>query len=198
MDPLRPEPPGHAAPFTLRQLECFVAVAESGSIARAANVLQASASAVSDALTAMEKTLGCTLVHRRRSRGPSLTSDGLAILSIAHRVLADAEELSAAVGNDASALIGPVRVGAVDTLAPVVMPRLIEHMRAEHPALRLDFRTGDQPTMIDGLERAELDLVITFDIDVPPELSRRSLWSTHACVVVADDHPVAARASVRL
>ena len=198
MEPLRPDAPGYAAPFTLRQLECFVAVAESGSIARAADVLRASDSAVSDALTAMEKTLGCRLFDRRRSRGATLTSDGLAILSIAHRMLSDAEELSAAVGNDASALMGPVRVGAVDTLAPVIIPRLIERMRIDHPALRLDFRTGDQPSMIDALERAELDLVITFDIDVPPELRRRSLWTTHACVVVSADHPLASRGSIGL
>ncbi|HWI30074.1 MAG TPA: LysR family transcriptional regulator [Microbacterium sp.] len=184
--------------FTIRQLECFVAVARCGSISKAADVVRASDSAVSDALTAMERALGATLFHRRRSKGATLTSDGLAILPLAHRMLDDAEELSAAVGRAAGTLIGPVRVGAVDTLAPVVLPRLIALMRERHPAVRVVFRTGDQPTLADALASAELDLLITFDIDVPPELRRRPMFSTQASLVVSSDHPLAARESVSL
>jgi len=187
-----------SAPFTLRQLECFVAVAECGSISKAAEVVRASDSAVSDAITAMEKGLGATLFHRRRSKGATLTSDGLAILPVAHRMLNDAEELSSAVGRDAGTLMGPIRVGAVDTLAPVILPRLIELMRDRHPAVRVLFRVGDQPTLVTALASAELDLLMTFDIDVPPELRRRPIASTQAGVVIHSGHPLAGRESISL
>ena len=187
-----------SVPFTIRQLECFVVVADRGSISAAAEALHASDSAVSDALTAMERSLGAVLLHRRRSRGASLTSDGLAILPIARRMLTAADELSSAVGRDAATLIGPVRVGAINTLAPVILPALIERMRMRYPGVRIEQRTGDQPELVDALEGAELDLLLTFDIDVPPELHRRALFSTEACLVVAANHPLAGRGAVAL
>ncbi|GAA4395091.1 LysR substrate-binding domain-containing protein [Tsukamurella soli] len=187
-----------SSPFTLRQLECFLAVAETGSITAAAAVLHASDSAVSDALTALERALGANLLHRRRSRGANLTSDGLAVLPIAHRVVAEAEDLRAAVGRESSVLTGPVRVGAVDTLAPVLLPALIGEARERHAALRVQFRTGEQPALLDALANADLDVVLAFDIDVPPELERRRLFSTEACIVVAESHPIAGRRAARL
>jgi DNA-binding transcriptional LysR family regulator len=187
-----------AAPFTLRQVECFVAVAESGTISAAADILRASDSAVADSLSAMERTLGVTLFHRRRSRGATLTSDGMAILPIAHRMLADAEELGAAVGRDPSIVLGPVRVGAIATLAPLVLPRLILEMAERFPAVRVEYRSADQPSLIRAMARAELDCMVTFDIDVPPELHRRRLLHAQARVIVSEQHPLARASSVSL
>lgn len=177
--------------FTLRQLECFVAVADRGSLAGAAAALHASDSAVADALTAMERSLGALLIHRQRARGATLTSDGLAILPLARRMLVDAEELASSVGHDASSLTGPVRVGAIDTVAPVVLPTLVRQLATIHAGVRLQITTGDQPVLVNALEGSELDLLITYDIDVPPELSRRALYSTEACLVVSADHRLA-------
>jgi DNA-binding transcriptional LysR family regulator len=192
-------PPGRAAaPFTLRQVECFVAVAESGTISAAADLLRASDSAVADSLSAMERTLGVILFHRRRSQGATLTSDGLAILPIAHRMLADAEELGAAVGRDPSVVLGPVRVGAIATLAPLVLPRLILEMSEKYPAVRVEYRSADQPSLITAMAQGELDCMITFDIDVPPELQRRPLLHTQAQVIVGEQHPLAGASSVSL
>jgi len=195
-------PPGSAAapsaPFTLRQVECFIAVAESGTITAAAERLRASDSAVADSLTAMERTLGATLFHRRRSRGATLTSDGLAILPIAHRMLADAEELSTAVGRDPSVVLGPVRVGAIATLAPLLLPRLILEMGQKYPAVRVEYRSADQPSLITAMAQAELDCMITFDIDVPPELQRQRLMHTQAKVIVGEEHPLAMASAVSL
>lgn len=190
-----PVPP---APFTLRQVECFVAIAELGSISRAAARLHASDSAVADALTSMERTLRASLFNRRRSRGTTLTSDGLAILSIAHRMLADAEELSAAVGRDPASVVGPVRVGAVSTLAPVIIPRLIVAMRERFPGVRVDYRIDDQPNLVQAMANSELDCLVTFDIDVPPELHRCALLVTRASIVLAADHPLATQTTLAL
>ncbi|MGO1975467.1 MAG: LysR family transcriptional regulator [Propionibacteriaceae bacterium] len=186
------------APFTLRQVECFVAIAEADSISRAATRLHASDSAVADALTSMERALGTTLFNRRRSRGVTLTSDGLAILQIARRMLADAEELAAAVGRDARSVVGPVRVAAVSTLAPVIIPRLTVAMGKQYPGVRVDFRTGDQPELLTAMANAELDCLVTFDIDVPPELRRRTLLTTRACVVLPVGHRLAESSAITL
>jgi DNA-binding transcriptional LysR family regulator len=189
---------GPAVPFTLRQLECLVATAEAGSITGAAARLHSSDSAVSDSLSTMERTLGAPLFHRRRSKGVNPTSDGLAILPLARRILAMAEELASAVGAGPQTIAGPVRIGALGTLAPVVLPRLIVAAAERYPAVRIDVVTGDLPELITALDAAELDAVLTFDIDVPPEYERRALASTRACIVVSDEHPLAACSSASL
>lgn len=178
-------------PFTLRQMECFLAVASGGSIAAAALTLNASDSAVSDALTAMERALGTRLFNRRRAHGATLTSDGIAIVPIVQRMLVDAEALAATVGRGTGAMTGPVRIGALGTLAPVILPRLIHASALKHPGVRIDYRTDDQPALLEQLAGGELDLVLTYDIDVPPELRRQSLYSTEACLLIDASHPLA-------
>lgn len=179
--------------FTLRQIECFVAVAETGSISAAAGRLRASDSAVSDALTAIERSLNATLVRRRRAQGATLTSDGLALLPIARRMLTDAEELASVVGPGASALRGPVRVGTVGTLGPTLLPRLIRAMADRHPGVRIEYLLADLPTLTAAIEDGRLDIAIAFDIDIPPELSKIPMYSTEACLIVGSEHPLAGR-----
>lgn len=185
-------------PFTLRQLECFLAVAQSGSIARAALALRASDSAVSDAISAMERSLGAELFRRRRSRGATLTSDGLAILPLARRIVTDSAELTAAVGRDLSSIVGPVRIGCIGTLASLILPRLLIIAQQNYPGIHLEHRTGDLPTLLSAAASADLDLIITFDIDVPPEYERVTLASTEAMLVLPADHPLARRERVAL
>lgn len=184
--------------FTLRQIECFLAVAETGSFSQAAEAIRASDSAVADSITAMERALGAELFRRQRSRGATLTSDGLTILPFARRLSADGAELMSAVGNRAQSLIGPVRIGITSTLASLVLPQLIVDIGDEHPGIRIEYRTGDLEPLLAAVERAELDLVITFDLGVPPEYARRSLGVTEAMVVLAADHPLAAQERIRL
>jgi len=188
----------HLAPYTLRQIECFVSVAESGTISAAAITLHASDSAVADAVTALERALGSTLFQRQRARGVTLTSDGLAVLPVARRLLMQAEEVTATVGQGAMSLTGIVRVGATSTLAPVVLALLIAELRRTHPELGLKLSVDDQPTLFEQLADGNLDILISYDIDAPPEFSRESLYSTVACVVLSTEHPFASRRLIRL
>lgn len=184
--------------FTLRQLECFLAVAEQGSISGAAAALRASDSSVADALSAMERSLGAKLLYRQRSRGASLTSDGLTILPIARKILADGAELTAAVGKDVSSIVGPVRIGCVSTLASMMLPGLIVEVQNRYPGVQLEYRTGGYDALAAMLAKAELDLLLAFDIDIEPELASIKLAETEAMLVVAHDHPLADRDEVEL
>ena len=185
-------------PFTIRQLECLLAVAETGSITSAAAVLHASDSAVSDSVIALERALGATLFHRRRARGASLTSDGLTVVPIARRILADSAELGAVVNASASTIVGPVRIGSVPTLASVILPSLFASAAARHPAAKLVLTIGDQRDLLRALDAEELDLVLGFDVDVSPEYERQALDSTQACVALSAEHRLARRKRVRL
>lgn len=187
-----------SSPFTLRQLECFIAVADTGSILGAAELLHSSGTAVSEAVTALERSLGAKLFHRRRARGAVPTSDGLAILPLARQVHADSLALSHAVGSSLDALSGPVRVGVADPLPGLVLPRVIAETAERFPKIRLVYRTGDLTDLLRRIEAHELDFLITYDLDIPPEYERRRLVDTQAMLVVSADHRLAGRESVRI
>ena len=188
----------HSAPYTLRQIECFVSIAESGTIAAAAAALDASDSAVADAVTALERALRTTLLQRQRARGVTLTSDGLAMLPAARRLLMQVEEITATVGQGTMSLTGLVRVGATATLAPVVLALLVAELRRVHPELGLKLSVDDQPPLTEQLGDGNLDMLISYDIDAPPEFSREALYSTVACAVLSAEHPLATRRLIRL
>jgi DNA-binding transcriptional LysR family regulator len=80
--------------YTLRQLECFVTIAEEGSIQAAASRLYASASALSSALNTLETALDTQLAIRQKAHGVTLTPAGNFILRRARNLLQDAEELA--------------------------------------------------------------------------------------------------------
>ncbi|MGO2110177.1 MAG: LysR substrate-binding domain-containing protein [Pseudoclavibacter sp.] len=185
--------------FTFRQLECFAAVAEAGSIAGAAAGLHASESAVADAVTAFERAVGAQLLLRRRSRGVTLTSAGQAALPLAKDLLARASELSLTVaGSGDSSLRGPVRVGVLGTLAPSILPMLIREFTELHPEVEIRFALADQDELAERLTDGDLDLAFAYDIDFSPEFSRVVLHQTRADLVVSADHRLADEAEVDL
>jgi len=96
----------------LRQLRHFVALAEHGHFARAAEAVHLSQPALSRSIQALEASLGCVLVDRH-SRGISLTAHGRLVLEHARRLLAGSQALSNAVGQLGNLASGELRLGAV-------------------------------------------------------------------------------------
>lgn len=184
--------------FTLRQVECFLAVAQHGSISRAAEALRSSESTVSDAVTGMERALGTELFRRQRSRGVTLTSDGLTIQPLARKMLADGAELSSSVGRDVGTVAGPVRIGCLNTLASHILPRLIVEVKQRFPGIDIEYQIDDFATNLHELDSAELDLVVAFDNVIPPEFESIAIAATEPMLVVAADHPLADRERVEL
>ncbi|SDZ54098.1 LysR family transcriptional regulator [Herbiconiux ginsengi] len=185
-------------PFSLRQLEYFVAIAETGSIAGASIATHASGSAVSEAISSLEQSLGATLLVRRRSKGATLTSDGRVILRIAYRLLAEAELITGSVGDRKFSLAGPVRIGFTGTLANHILPDLVVEVQAQHPNIAIEHVIGDMPTLLEAHDAAELDLIVTYDLDFIPEFSKRKLMAAEMMVLLPRDHPLAKEPTISL
>lgn len=87
--------PAPGPPFTLRQLRYFVSVAEEGSMAGAAERHYISQSAVSLAVSDLERALGVQLFLRRRSRGVELTAAARQVLPRMRSLLGQANDVYA-------------------------------------------------------------------------------------------------------
>ncbi|HEY4331269.1 MAG TPA: LysR family transcriptional regulator, partial [Ilumatobacteraceae bacterium] len=113
----------------LRQLRYVVAMADEGSISAAARLLDVTQPTLSSSLRDAEESLGVTLFLRSRGRPLVLTAEGRVLLPEIRRLVAHADD----VGQRARGLAGPgtgmVRVGALVTVAPVLLPPLLSAFR---------------------------------------------------------------------
>lgn len=179
------------AKYTLRQLECFVAVGEHGSISAAAEALLLSPSAITGALNELERIFNSQLTIRRKAHGVSLTPSGDYVLDKARGLLHAANDLQAMASEAGAELRGKVAIGCYSSLAPTLLTELMAEYGLRFPSVELDFHAGTQQEIHQMVISGELDLAIAYELTVPPGLERKKLCDAVPTVVLAADHPLA-------
>jgi len=142
-------------------LRVVAAVAEYGSITRAAAVLGYSQPAVSQQLKRVEARIGMPLVTRS-GRGIRLTDAGEVLARHADAVLT---ALDAAAGelSDLSGLrSGRVRLAAFPSASSTIVPRLIGAMAADHAGVQFTYLEAEPPEAVAGVRDGVSDLAIAF------------------------------------
>ena len=183
--------------FTLRQLEYFVAIAESDTLAAAAERLLVSQSTLSQSLSELESAVGSQLCIRRRSRGVTLTPSGRETLARARDVLRRASDIQWNIGGS-DELRGPLAVGCYISLAPRIIPALLGSFGEKHPHVDVAFSERTQDALQDELLEGVIDVALLFDMELRPGLMGRELATFRPHIIVHADHPLAARGHVRL
>ncbi|MBC9954460.1 LysR family transcriptional regulator [Leucobacter sp. cx-42] len=184
-------------PFSLRQLAYLVTAVDEGTLTRAAAVLHVSSSAMSDAITELESVMGEQLCIRRRAHGITLTPAGQQLVAHARSMLAEAEELQRAVGGSGS-LTGPIAIGCYPTLAPTILPPLLQDFAELHPGIELSIHEATQDQLAERLRSGRIDVAFVYDMLVPAATARSRLYALQAHVVLAADHRFAHQDSIRL
>jgi len=145
---------------TLRQLGYLVALAEHRHFGRAAEACLVTQSTLSSALQELEAALGATLVERNKRR-LFLTPLGDAVVERARRLLVDARDLVDLVHQAAAEpLAGILRLGAIPTIAPFLLPQVLPRLRVGHPHLRLILREEQSRPLLDRLTAGDLDAAV--------------------------------------
>jgi DNA-binding transcriptional LysR family regulator len=140
----------------LYQLKTFVAIAQEGSLTRAAERVFTSAPAVSAQLKALEDELGVKLFERT-SRGMTLTAAGRSLLDEAERTLSAAMRIRSTAEQIRGAAQGAVRFGTIADPVGIRLGDVLVKLAERHPQLTLLLRQGLSHQTIDGLQRGELD-----------------------------------------
>ncbi|KAA9089717.1 LysR family transcriptional regulator [Microbacterium radiodurans] len=185
-------------PFTLRQLAYLVAAAEDGTIAAAAARLHVSPSAISDAITELEHGLGAVLCVRRRAHGLTLTSAGVHTVTRARTLLHDARELGRSLQSVEGELVGPVTIACYPTLAPTILPPLLDGFGAAHPRVTLQIEETTSDALAGRIESGQVDVAFVYDTLIPGAPRREKLFERPAHVLLAASDPLAAAETVRL
>jgi DNA-binding transcriptional LysR family regulator len=184
----------------LRDLHILLAVAERGSMARAANELAMSQPAVSKAIADLERQLRVRLLDRT-ARGIEPTIYGLALIK---RGLVILDELRQGVHELeflADPSVGELRIGSSEGMAAGILPVIIREMSRRHPRIAINVAQAlFATTQYRDLHERSVDLLFGRVFEPPPEegLVVENLFDDHVVIVVGKHHPLARPRRLRL
>ncbi|WP_409369046.1 LysR family transcriptional regulator [Lysinibacillus sp. 38-6] len=142
--------------MSLVKYEILNKVAEVSSFTKAADALGLTQSAVSHAVSSLEKECGFALIHRSRT-GVTLTSEGQTMLRAMRNVL-DADEL---LQQEAAHILGvtrgKLRIGVISSISSNWMPEIIGIMDNQFPGIQVELREGDYYEIEQWLQSGEVD-----------------------------------------
>lgn len=162
------------ARVTLRQLEYFVAAAETQSVSAAAARVYLSQSAVSTALAELEENLGVQLFIRH-ARGLTLTTVGQTILAESRQLLGKVDDLENNAAELRGSFTGRLSVGCYTTLAPLLLPRVIDAYLTSYPSVDLNFMVGSHPELQAKLRDGRCDVALLYDYGFATDLFTTNL-----------------------
>ncbi|MEV7731749.1 LysR family transcriptional regulator [Streptomyces sp. NPDC088921] len=184
--------------YTLRQLEFFVAVADAGSVSGAAEACGASQAGVSLAIRDLERHLGVQLLVRRRAKGAALTDAGSKVLADARRLLEGADALHSLASATDSRVSGTISVGCYMTLAPLLIPPLLDDFASRHPALDVRVSEGAAGEIREALLDGHCELGFLYANDSGSGLDSIPVQTTRPYLILAADNPLADQEQISL
>ena len=149
--------------MSIRKLRTFIAVAESGSFADAADTVNLTAAAVGQQIKGLEQDLGLKLFDRHK-RSPRLNPSGLALLPRARELVAAYDDLPSSLSEN-YLTSKELRFGAVDTTMTGLVPKLLVDLRAELTGLRVRVFPGLSDDLYTQVDRGTLDVAIISEPD---------------------------------
>jgi len=175
----------------LRHLRYFVAVAETGSISRAAEKLFIAQPPLSAQIRQLEEEVGVPLLVRL-PRGVTLTAAGQSFLADARAILARSQHAATRAREAHGEQAQVLRLGLMPSASHSLLPGLVKALQASGLGLRVQAREiSPSSTQLQALRNAEIDLgFIRLGVEeVPPEA--RAAMDDPYCLAIPRHHPLA-------
>jgi LysR family transcriptional regulator, hydrogen peroxide-inducible genes activator len=167
---------------TLRQLRYFDALVRHGHFGRAAEACSISQPALSMQIKEMEVALGGVLLERG-GRQVTLTTFGEELLQRIRDILRSVDELGDFARASRDRLAGRLRVGMIPTIAPYLLPKVIENLARLHPELDIHVRETMTPRLIKEVAEGRLDTAIVALPVSEPSLTEIALFKENFLLV---------------
>ena len=151
---------------SIRQLEYLVAVDKHLYFREAAESCHVTQPALSTQLQQLEALLGVQL-FARDTRRVVATAAGIELAERARRILGEVDGLLDRARAEGEPLTGRLRVGAIPTVAPYILPAVVRAVREAHPDLKLLLTEDQTDRIVAQLHAGELDmLLLALDVDL--------------------------------
>ncbi|MCB2228581.1 MAG: LysR family transcriptional regulator [Desulfarculaceae bacterium] len=169
----------------LNTLKIFNAVAELGSVTRAAEKLNYVQSNITARVRQLEQELGTELFYRR-PRGMTLTPAGMTLLEYSRHIELLAAEAILAVGDQGEAK-GPLRIGSLGSIASARLPLVLAAFHRQHPKVEVMLSTGLDDELVRDLLDYKLDGVFVPEGVVNPEIIAEPVFQEELVLVAHQD-----------
>ncbi|MFE7272393.1 LysR substrate-binding domain-containing protein [Streptomyces sp. NPDC057623] len=180
---------------SLAQLRAFAAVAEHLHFRDAAAAIGMSQPALSGAVSALEESLGVTLLERT-TRKVLLSPAGERLAVRAKAVLAEVGALMEEAEAVRAPFTGALRLGVIPTVAPYLLPTVLRLVHDRYPHLDLQVHEEQTASLVDGLTTGRLDLLL---LAVPlgvPGVAELPLFDEDFVLVTPLDHGLGGREGI--
>ena len=181
----------------IHQLRYFVAVAEEGSFSRAAARVRVAQPSLSQQIRKLEAEVGQPLFDRL-PRSVVLTEAGHCLIDYARKILSSIDDARRCVGELKGEIGGKLAVGAIPTIAPYVLPKLVGKFQEHYPAVTLEIVEDVTDGITRRIEAGELDVALASTCQSSPTLRRESLGNEPLLALVPEGHPLAERTQVEM
>jgi LysR family hydrogen peroxide-inducible transcriptional activator len=145
--------------MNLRDLKYIVAVAETRHFGKAAERCFVSQPTLSGQIKKLEDELGVA-IFERTNRSVEITSVGESIVRHARDIIEQVEVIEQLAQAHQDPLAGPLRIGAIPTLSPYLMPLVLLPLKKQHPQMRLILSEELTDTLVERLQNHEIDAAL--------------------------------------
>lgn len=178
-----------------RQLEYFLALAETCHFKKAAEKCAVSQPTLSQQFRLLEESLETVLLERGAG-AVSLTAAGERLVPLARQALEGLDNFVNLAQAGQKNLGGLIRLGVAPTFGPYFMPYLLPILKKSYPDLELYIRE-DRPNLLEqGLTSGQLDCIITPDAFPTERQENRVLCQEHLSLAVPAAHPLAGLSAI--
>src|SRR3954447_4767086 len=181
----------------LRLLNHVVEVARTGSIRKAAELLNLTPSAMNRRIQDLELEVG-TPLFERPPRGVKLTTAGEMFVRYARSQIAEADRMKSQVEDLRGLRRGPVLIACSQALAHDFLASRVAEFGKRHPKVVFDLKVMDHDRALTALAAYDVDLALVHRPQMWPTLRVIASIPQRLVAIVRSDHPLAAKKTVRL
>lgn len=174
--------------MNLRDLKYIIAVADTNHFGRAAQRCFVSQPTLSGQIRKLERELGVA-IFERTNRAVKVTPIGEEILIHARKMMEQAEAMVQLAQAWQDPMAGPLRVGAIPTLSPYLMPLILIPLKQNHPQMKLVLAEETTDTLVNRLHNHEIDVALLATAAGEDEFETIALFDEPFWIAHSSDHP---------
>ena len=180
--------------MNIEQLQYIIEVSELGTIAKAADKLHVSHSAISQAIANLESELGITIFNRSRS-GSKCTPEGKTVVKLSLEIINKINDLKK-LGQEDTMLKGNLKIAASTIFFSTFLPELLYSFRKEFPYVQIEINENDPQNIIEAIKHNLFNIGFILGTDETlkiddPRITLEVLLQTNLMVCVSKYSPLA-------
>jgi LysR family hydrogen peroxide-inducible transcriptional activator len=181
--------------MNLRDLRYIIAVAETRHFGQAAERCFVSQPTLSGQIKKLEDELGVA-IFERSNRSVEVTPVGEAILAHARQLMEQADVIEQLARASQDPLAGPLRIGAIPTLSPYLMPLILLPLKKQYPQMKLVLSEELTDTLLERLRNHEIDAALLATPVEEADLATMPLFIEPFWIAYPRKHPFYTKDSI--